>query len=60
MAKQYVDAAVETVRDSISKSSGAALTLTNDVRILYDDTLSTEELVACIDKMKERILEIES
>jgi hypothetical protein len=59
MAKQFLDAAITTEKGSISQQDGTALTLTNSVRILYDDTLETGTLITLIDRMKERILELE-
>ena len=40
-------------------STATGATLTNDVRIVYDDTLETGQLIVLIDRIKERILEIE-
>jgi len=60
MAKVYIDAAIEDARDGLSTADGSVLTLTNDVRLLYDDTLSTSDLFVLIDKIKERIQELES
>ena len=57
MTTQHIDAAVETEKSAMSTATGA--TLTNDVRIVYDDTLNTGELIVLIDRIKERILEIE-
>lgn len=60
MAQVFIDAAVNSVRDSLSTGDGSGLTLTNDVRILYEDTLATSDLFQLIDKIKERIQELES
>lgn len=59
MAKQFLDAAITDEKSDISQQDGTALTLTNSVRVLYDDTLETGELVVLLDRMKERILELE-
>lgn len=59
MAKQFFDAAVTTEKDDMSKQDGTALTLTNTVRVLYDDTAETATLVATLDRIKEKILETE-
>ncbi len=57
MTTRHIDAAITTEKSSMSTATGA--TLTNDVRVVYDDTLSTRQLVVLIDRIKERILEIE-
>lgn len=57
MTTQHIDAAVSTEKSAMSTATGA--TLTNDVRIVYDDTMETGALVVLIDRIKERILEIE-
>jgi uncharacterized ubiquitin-like protein YukD len=59
MAKQFLDAAVETEKESIAKQDGTALTLTNKVRVLYDDTLTTSELYTLITRIRDRILQLE-
>jgi hypothetical protein len=59
MAKQFIDADITTEMDNMAISSGAALTLTNDVRILYDDALDTSVLYATITRIRDKILENE-
>lgn len=59
MAKQFLDAALATDKESIAKQDGTALTLTNGVRILYDDTLSTADLYTLITRLRDRILQLE-
>ena len=59
MAKQFVDAAVKTEKESMAKQDGTALTLTNGVRVLYDDTLTTSELYTLITRIRDRILQLE-
>ena len=59
MAKQFIDAAVTTEKDAMSKQDGTALTLTGGVRILYDDTLNKRQLVVLIDRIRDRINELE-
>lgn len=58
MAKRYIDAAITDTHDSMSDSDGSALTLTNSVRLLYDNTVSKSDLVALIDRIKEKIIEV--
>lgn len=59
MAKQFLDAAIETEKESISKQDGTSLTLTNSVRVLYDDTLTTGELYTLLTRIRDRILQLE-
>jgi hypothetical protein len=60
VAKKFIDMTVEADRDSAaSLSDGTALTLTGDVRVLYDDTVPKSDLIACIDKVRDRINELE-
>lgn len=59
MAKQFVDAAVTTEKEDMSIQDGTSLTLTNSVRILYDDTLDTATLITTINRIRDKILEHE-
>lgn len=59
MAKQYIDAAISTEKDSMVKTNGSALTLTNSVRIIYDDTLDNAELFTLITRIRDKIAEVE-
>lgn len=59
MAKQYVDAAIETEKDDMAQADGTSLTLTNDVRILYDDTLDASQLYTLITRIRDKIAMIE-
>lgn len=59
MAKKYIDAAVTTEKDDLSQEDGTALTLTNIVRVLYDDTAETAALVTALDRVRDKILELE-
>lgn len=59
MAKQFVDAAISSEKEAVAKQDGTALTLTNGVRILYDDTLSTADLYTIITRLRDRILQLE-
>lgn len=59
MAKQFLDAAITDEKTAIAKQDGTALTLTNSVRVLYDDTLDTRQLTVLLDRIKERILQLE-
>ncbi len=59
MAKQYIDAAITTEKDAMVNTSTSA-TLTNQVRVIYDDTLSTEDLHTLITRIRDKIGEVNS
>ena len=59
MANQYVDAGIMTAKESMTVTDGSALTLTNDVRVLYDDALDTVEVYNLIRRIADRILKQE-
>ena len=59
MAKKFIDAAITTDKDAMTQSDGSALTLTNGVRILYDDTLETATLYTLIERINDKIRELE-
>lgn len=57
MAKKFIDAAITTAKESMSLQDGTALTLTNKVRLLYDDTVKKGDLIVLIDRIRDRLLE---
>lgn len=61
MAKKFIDLARSTVIDdkSISLSDGSALTLTNKLRVLYDDTCTRHELNVLMERARKVICELE-
>lgn len=59
MAKQFIDAAVTTEKEAMVKQDGTALTLDGGVRILYEDTLNKRQLMVLIDRIRDRINELE-
>jgi len=59
MAKQFLDADVSDVKTAIAQQDGTALTLTNTVRVLYDDAVSTGELYTAMNRIRDRIMELE-
>jgi hypothetical protein len=59
MAKQFIDAAITTEQEAMTLQDGSALTLTNGVRVLYDDTLSRGELVVLLERISHAILRLE-
>lgn len=59
MAKKFIDMSKEGATDeTTSLSSGTSLTLTNDVRILFNDTQNKADLMVAIERAKNRINEI--
>ena len=61
MAKKFIDLAVGTAidDDSLSLEDGSALTLTNKVRVLYDDTLSKHEIEVLLKRAAALIRKLE-
>lgn len=59
MAKLFLDAALSTEKESIAAQDGSALTLTNSVRVLYDDTLSTAQLYTLLTRIRDRLIQLE-
>lgn len=59
MAKQFIDAAITTEQESMTLQDGSALTLTNGMRVLYDDTLDKQTLIVLIERIKHAILRLE-
>ena len=57
MAKRYIDASVVTTRDGMTDTDGTSLTLTNAVRILYDNTTVKSDLITLIDRVRDKIIE---
>lgn len=59
MAKKFIDAAIKTEQESMALEDGTALTLTNSVRVLYDDTLEKGALLVLLERIKHAILRLE-
>ena len=59
MAKKFVDAAIITEQEAMTLGDGSALTLTNGVRVLYDDTLEKGAIVVLLERIKNAILRLE-
>ena len=59
MAKKFVDAAIKTEQESMTLEDGSALTLTNGVRVLYDNTLEKGAIVVLLERIKNAILRLE-
>ena len=59
MAKKFVDAAIKTEQESMTLEDGSALTLTNGVRVLYDNTLEKGAIVVLLERTMNAILRLE-
>lgn len=57
MAKKFIDTNVTTLKESYELGDGTALTLTNKVRVLYDDTQSKDELYVTLTRIRDRLTE---
>lgn len=55
MAKKFIDAALTTEKESYELGDGTALTLTNGVRVLYDDTLEPAALHVLLTRIRDRL-----
>ena len=60
MAKFFIDANHNTEKEAMIKQDGTALTLTNSVRILYDDALSSRLLSVLLHRIADKINETEA
>lgn len=61
MAKKYIDIASTTNIDddtTVVGSDGSALTLTNTIRVLWDTTKSTHEILAALERAEAVIRKI--
>ena len=56
MAVQYVDVNATTERSSVSLTASG--TVTNTVRVHYDDTKNKDEIILAIQRAMEAIIEI--
>lgn len=57
MAKKFIDAGIKDNKEVWELGDGAALDLTGKVRILYDDTLESNQLYVLITRVRDRLLE---
>lgn len=60
MAKKFIDTDVNTDKETYTVADGSALTLTNKVRVLYDDTVEVGELYTILTRIRDRIKELNS
>lgn len=59
MAKFFVDVSKEGAVDStVQLEDGTSVTLTNDVRVLFDDSLPKADILLAINRAKDRINEL--
>lgn len=57
MAKKFIDVTVNTVKESMTVQDGTALTLTGQVRVLYEDTATKADIIVSLERVLERIRE---
>lgn len=55
MAKMFVDAKVVTEKSAMINQDGSALTLTNTVRVLYDNTITNADLFVTLTRIRDRL-----
>lgn len=60
MAKKFIDTDVNADKETYTVADGTALTLTNKVRVLYDDTVEVGELYTILTRIRDRIKELNS
>lgn len=58
MAKQFIDATVNTTKEAMAFQDGTALTLTGQVRVLIDDTARVADIIIALERVKDRINEL--
>lgn len=58
MAKQFIDASVNTTKEAMTLQDGTALTLTNQVRVLIEDTATKADILVALERVKDRINEL--
>lgn len=59
MAKKFIDSAIITEQGAMTLQDGSALTLTNSVRVLYEDTLEKGAIVVQLQRIIAAILRLE-
>lgn len=57
MAKKFIDTNLNTAKESYELGDGTSLTLTNKVRVLFDDTLEPSELYVTLTRIRDRLNE---
>jgi len=55
MAKKFIDASLTNEKELYELGDGTALTLTNSVRVLYDDTLEPAALHVVLTRIRDRL-----
>lgn len=57
MAKKFIDTDVNADKESYELGDGTSLTLTNKVRVLYDDSVTPSELYVTLTRIRDRLTE---
>lgn len=60
MAKKFIDTDVNAEKEAYTVADGTALTLTNKVRVLYDDTLESAELYTILTRIRDQLAKLTS
>lgn len=55
MAKKFMDGDAQSERATLAIQDGTALTLTNKVRVLWDDTVPNADLIVALNKITDAI-----
>jgi hypothetical protein len=55
MANKYLDISYTTAPESMSEADGSALTVTNDVRVLYDNATANQQIILALQRAIEKL-----
>jgi hypothetical protein len=58
MAKRFIDVTVNTQKEAMTNQDGSALTLTGQVRVLFEDSATKADILIALQRIKDRITEI--
>jgi hypothetical protein len=58
MAKRFIDVTVNTEKEAMTNQDGSALTLTGQVRVLFEDSATKADILIALQRIKDRINEI--
>jgi hypothetical protein len=57
MAKKFIDVAINDDKSAYELGDGTALSLTGQVRVVYNDALNSATLYSLLTRIRDRILE---
>lgn len=58
MAKRFIDVTVNTEKEAMTNQDGSALTLTGQVRVLFEDSATKADILVALQRIEDRINEI--